>query len=283
MVRHVLVTSACVVVLLMPASATDKASGYFRMDKVTSKLTAACAFRVPHPERPSDTQTTIVFATQPIDCAAADLTFDPIGAVAAQVKAAAGAHVQLTPSDGANGTDGTWTQVEPYDSMGFGGQGELVHAVRTDSRMEGTYSSKGSQTFFDKSFQFELTWAVDVRGGALAGDALPADGGEPGKAYRAYVAAVGKNDLNAVAALLASGDDTEDFSDAPAAKAIFDMFKKFELKDARVTGGLMRGDHAALSVEGTSHDNDKMRGRVLLVRDGGAWKVGKRMLRVIFE
>jgi hypothetical protein len=253
------------------------------MDKTTSKLAAACAFRVPRPEKPSESQTTIVFATQVIDCAAADLTFDPVGAIAAQVNAAAGAYVQLTPSDGASGTDGSWTQVEPYDSMGFGGQGELIHAVRTDGRMEGTYSSKGPQTFFDKTFQFEFTWAVDVRGGALAGDLLPADGGEPGKIYRAYVAAVGKNDLNAVAALLASGDDTGDFSDASAARAIFDMFKKFELKDAGITGGLQRGDHAALDVEGTSHDNDRMRGRVLMHREGDTWKVGTRMLRIIFE
>jgi hypothetical protein len=261
----------------------DTGSGYFRMDKVTSKMTSACAFKVPHPEKADEVTTTILFATGPIDCAAADLTFDPIGAVAAQVEAARGAYVSLTPSEGASGTDGSWTQTEPYDSMGFGGQGELTHKVRSDTRLEGAYSSKGSQSFFDKSFQFEFTWAVDVRSGALTGDPLPADGGEPGKAYRAYVAAVGKNDLKAVASLLAAGDDTLEFSDAGGAKAVFDMFKKFELKDARITGGLVRGDRAALRVEGTSHDNDKMRGRVLLVRDGGAWKVGKRMLRVIFE
>lgn len=268
---------------LVPLQAADSGSGYFRMDKVTSKLTSACAFRVPHPEKAGEVRTTLVFASGPIDCAAADLTFDPVGAIASQAEAAKGAYVTLTAGDDTNDADGNWTQTEPYDSMGFGGQGELTHKVRTDARLEGTYSSKGSQSFFDKSFQFELTWAVDVRSGALTGDPLPPDGGEPGKAYRAYVAAVGKNDLKALAALLAAGDDTDDFSDAAGAKAVFEMFKKFELKDARITGGLVRGDRAALNVEGTSHDNDKMRGRVLLVRDGGAWKVGKRLLRVVFD
>lgn len=273
---------ACALGLMATVHAADTASGYFRMATVTSTMTAACAFRVPDPATPGQTKTTLVFASREIDCAAADATFDPIGAVAAQVTRAGGAYVELTPADAANGTDGGWTQAEPYDSMGFGGQGELLHTVRTPTRMEGSYSSKGPHTFFDKSFQFEFTWAVDVRSGALSGDPLPTDGGAPGAAYRAYVTAVAKNDLKALATMMAAGGD-DDFSDSASARAIFAMFKKIELKDARIAGGLVRGDHAALDVSGTSHDNDTMRGRVLLVREGGAWKIGKRMLRVVFE
>lgn len=246
-------------------------------------MTAACGFRVPDPETPGRVSAVVVLASVPIDCAAADLSVDPVGIVTAVVTAARGAYVELSVGETANDTGGSWTQVSPADSMSFGGQGEVPHKVRTDDRLEGTYSSKGPQSFFAKSFQFELTWAVDLPG-ALTGDPLPADGGAPGAAYHAFVAAAGKNDIKGTIATLARGQQAEEgLSDSAAARAVFDMFRLFALKEARMTGGLTRGDHAVLDVDGTSHDDDRMRGRVLLVQEGGAWKVGKRMLRTVFE
>ena len=59
-------------------------SGTFRFDKVTTKFSSACAFRVPDPLVAGKTQTTIVLAEQPIDCAAADAGFDPVAAARAQ-------------------------------------------------------------------------------------------------------------------------------------------------------------------------------------------------------
>jgi hypothetical protein len=284
MPRPALVIVASVTVSAVMLRAADTGSGYFRMHETTSTMTTACGFRVPDPETPGQARSVVVFATVPVDCAAADLSFDPVGTVTAAVTAARGAYVELSVGPEANDMGGSWTQVSPSDSMSFGGQGEVTHQVRTDDRLEGTYSSKGPQSFFDKSFQFELTWAVDLRSGALTGEPLPADGGDPGKAYRSFVTAVAKNDVKGTVATLARvQQDDEGLSDSAGAKAVFDMFRQFELKDARIVGGLTRGDRAVLDVEGTSHSNDKMRGRVLLVREGGAWKVGKRLLRIVFE
>lgn len=53
------------------------------------------------------------------------------------------------------------------------------------------------------------------------------------------------------------------------------LMRSFELKAATITGGLQRGDDAALFVAGTDFDGAAKKGRVIMRREGGSWRVLK--------
>lgn len=262
--------------------AAGKASGYFRLDKTRSTFTNACAFKLPDPSGTSST-TYVVLSDVPLDCEAADKTFDPVEAVKAAAEAKKPAMVTISfPSGGAveRIDSGSWTSTEPSDGFSFGGQGTVTITSNTDTLAKGRYALAKPEPFFDKTFQFDFTWDAPVLSGAMIGTPVPKDGGEIGAGYRRYLAAIAKGDLTAIRATV-TGERAESMPTAKGKEAqqLVKLMQSMELKTATITGGVQRGDDAALLVKGTDGDKLPMEGRVIMRRDAGTWKVLRVMVK----
>lgn len=162
--------------------------------------------------------------------------------------------------------------------MDFSGNGTFTLAVNTAARVEGRYTLAKPATFFDKTYQFDLTFAADVLSGAVTGTPLPAHGGEPAAAVRKYFAAVAKSDIPAMRALSTATHAEE----LPESRDAMELYMKGQVKSPVMSGGLLHGDEAAVSVSGTTYDNEQVRGRIVLRKEAGAWKVANLLLRMAF-
>lgn len=263
------------------AEGANSGSGTFRMDKIKSTFASACGFRVANPETPGAAKSVVVLASVKLDCAALDTGFDPLSAADDAVKAANGAIVRLTLSPGGESMEGSWNSYEPFDTFGFGGQGEVKLVKNSATRVEGSYRTLKPEDFFDKTFEFDLKFAVDLLAGAITGTPIAAGGGEPGKVYQAYLKAIARKDKKALRPLLTAAAAKELLEDG--GDFVLDLRQGMELKTAKVTGGLQKAGKVALDVEGVDEDGGKKRGQVYLVQEGGAWKFAGESLRMVFD
>ncbi len=274
-------TLAFALALAPAVEAANTGSGTFRMDKIKSTFSSACGFRVANPETPGAAKSVVVLSSVKLDCAALDTGFDPLTAADNAVKAASGAIVRLGLSPGGESIDGSWNSYEPFDTFGFGGQGEVKLTKNSATRVEGTYRTTKPEDFFDKTFEFDLKFGVDLLAGAITGTPIAAGGGEPGKVYQAYLKAIAKKDQKALRPLLTAAEAESLLG--PGGEFVIDLKSEMALKSAKVTGGLQKGDRVALDIEGVDKDGAKFRGQVFLVQEGGAWKYANESLRMVFD
>jgi hypothetical protein len=121
---------------------------------------------------------------------------------------------------------------------------------------------------------------------------LPADGGEPGKAYKACIDAVAKPDKAAIVALCFAKDDPwikktnlGYFTNETFQAEVRISWPALRLVDLKMTGGQMTADDAEISVQGTAIlqrveptddivevDRYPVKGTVKLQRKDGVWR-----------
>jgi hypothetical protein len=102
---------------------------------------------------------------------------------------------------------------------------------------------------------------------------LPADGGAPGKAYAAYLAALAKGDLPALRRILGEGARWQlPEDDEQSAKQGLKDLRDGKPVSVKILSATQRGDSAVLKVEGVDRDDIKRAGRVLMVKDGDTWR-----------
>jgi hypothetical protein len=129
------------------------------------------------------------------------------------------------------------------------------------------------QKFFKDTFQYDFTFSAPLSDpNAPLGQALPADGGEPGKAYRAWVAAIHSGDPARLKPLVPA--DMAAQLDQPDAKKDLEMMASLTPTDVRILGGSSDGTTAILKVEGLV-DGKKVKGEVTLQKTGGFWLATK--------
>src|SRR5262245_48451823 len=125
------------------------------------------------------------------------------------------------------------------------------------------------------SYSVDLTFSAIVAKPA-AGTALPAGGGEPGKALTAFLAAREKKDWPTFKAALAPSaaqrfvksynDDTENLTD------MLDTLNFWiPARDVKITGGLLMGDAATIDVEGAMASGVKALSLVRLIKAASGW------------
>lgn len=263
------------------ATAAPTNGGSFRMDKNKTNFSAGCGFRVPAPEDGvGKVKRVVVLASLKMDCAAADQGFDPVAALETTLRDASADYAVLNIGADGDRIDGNWTSADPSDGFSFGGQGKVEMVKNDDRRVEGRYRTEKPDSFFDKTYEFDFRFAVDLLGGSLEGTALPAGGGDPGKAYLAYVKALQKPDIKALKSLTTA--DNQGSFDLWEDKDFLKLARSMELKEAKVTSGLQKGSIAALEVTGKNFDGDAMGGRIYLRQEGGAWKVSGKAQRMLF-
>lgn len=268
-----------------PKGAAVPQGPHFRLDKITSTFTHACGFRVASPDKSEATRRMVVLSSVPLDCAAADKDFDPVAAAEAAVEAQKGAYATLHLQADGQRAEGSWRSFEPSDGFSFGGQGKLTFSRNDDQRVEGRYYTEKPESFFDKTYEFDLPFAVDLLAGSLSGTPLPKGGGEPGKVYQTYMKAVAKKDPAALQKVVtkAKADEIAEQVKDDVWKVLFDSLRSLEFETATISGGLIQGDRSALDIEGKSYGGDKFRGRVFLVKENGAWKVSGRDTEIAFD
>jgi hypothetical protein len=168
---------------------------------------------------------------------------------------------------------------ESGDGCGFCYDSKVKSTVRAaEGRLSGSVAYDGDGYHFDVAFDVPLpakTW----------GDALPKDGGAPGKVYLAYAAALEKEDQKTVYALLDA--DMKARWDKYEKDGELDSYVEFlwhdvhtAMKTIRLTGGFTRGDRAVVLLDGSSAVIDHLDGEALLRQEGGRWLVHTEMVDV---
>src|SRR5687768_1709383 len=142
-----------------------------------------------------------------------------------------------------------------------------------------------------------LTWTLFAPPASL-GAALPADGGEPGKAYRACLDAIAKKDKAGIIALcFPKGDpwlektNLDYFTPETFAVEVRQLRPEFRLADIVISGGQVNGDKADLRVAGQmtvprleptgeiiEATRYPVKGTVSLVRSASGWRLSDSKL-----
>ncbi|MDX1384339.1 MAG: hypothetical protein R3190_11880, partial [Thermoanaerobaculia bacterium] len=171
-------------------------------------------------------------------------------------------HNLMLSADGANLSGGTSPNLA-LDEVG-------------PDRFSGRIWLDETQEFFDDTYHYDLRFAADLSDpNAPIGPPLPAGGGEPGKAYTAWVAAVHSGELDRIRALMPADmqemleEEIEGRSDEEVAEML-EMLTLFTPADAKVVGGSSDGDTAILDVTGTM-EGEAVKGEVTMNRVNGTW------------
>jgi hypothetical protein len=167
----------------------------------------------------------------------------------------------------------------PGDGCGFCFDSTVKSTVRpVDGRLKGEISYESD----DRRFRFQLDVPIPPK---QWGDALPKDGGDPGKAYLAYHRALEQRDKKALWALFDADERArwEKYAKEDKIDEWLDFRWKeehSELTSIRITGGFVNGERAVVLFDGKNGYIDAMHGEAQLRRENGAWRVGGDMVSV---
>jgi hypothetical protein len=178
--------------------------------------------------------------------------------------------------------DGAYRGLSYYFAKGNGcgycGGGVTSTVKLANGRLAGSLKSKDESRMFDVVFNLPVT--ADDHGAPL-----PADGGAPGKAYLGYHEALVKRDLKALRPFL-SNENRETLAEAEkkgkAAAEMNYLAKEHPEKSVQITKGFSKGNHAVLLIAGESSVL-KLTGEVVLVNEGGSWRVDDELTDVVLQ
>jgi hypothetical protein len=119
-----------------------------------------------------------------------------------------------------------------------------------------------------------FVWADTQTQTAPKGKPLPADGGEPGKAYMDYCKAIQAGDKAALKKLVSAERAKE--MESPEFEKMFPLIQSMMAKDIKVTGGTIQNNNATLTAEGKSAMGGEVsKGTIDMVLEGKQWKVAQ--------
>ena len=264
---------------LVPGLALAGGSGTLYQEGKQIALPSAYAYRGPDPFDKAKTITTVVFADKPIDAAAANAAADRGEAVSDQMRQKDATRVELNLED-----DGSVQNVNinaPGSSGSQSGSGwYTLKLVKNDAkRVEGTFRSNDEADKKEGRF-FDLKFALDIAGPPDLGAALPADGGDPGKAYRAYLAALKKGDIDALAKTMTNERSAELIAHRNDAdfKMMFAFIQSSALQNPKFVKGNSKGDSATLELSGKDGDGNNATSIATMQKEGGTWRLAKESM-----
>lgn len=144
-------------------------------------------------------------------------------------------------------------------------------------RVEGTFETKKAVDFMGHQYEIKVTFQAPVLQAkqpeplpdAKTGTALPSGGGEPGKAYLAYVKTIHTKDLKGFRKSLSP--DKANLSDDELKEGL-EFLGQMTPKDLKITRGFMAGDRAVLYVFGTI-EKEKEYGTIEMKKTGAEWQM----------
>lgn len=123
---------------------------------------------------------------------------------------------------------------------------------------------------FDDTFQYDLTFSAPISNpDAPIGDPLPADGGEPGKAYLGWVGAIHGGNVDKLKAMVPA-EMAAELDGGEDAKEMLELMQLMTPTDIKILGGSSDGETAILQVEGMM-DGEKQSGEVTVQKMGDFW------------
>ena len=125
------------------------------------------------------------------------------------------------------------------------------------------------QKLFDDTYQYDLTFSAPLSDpNAPIGDPLPADGGAPGKAYLAWVAAIHSGEVDQLKKLVPAEMAAQLEGDEAAEQ--LELMRAMTPTDIKILGGESDGRTAILRVEGMM-DGEAVKGEITLEKMGEHW------------
>lgn len=254
------------------------ASGVYKVNGKETKLTHAYASAKENPFDKSKTDAVILLSDR-------DLAPGVAGDVFALMKlASAGSlraiEVRIDPENDVISGQLYHDAFEKFGgSFSATGMHEFTREEGKAGTIGGAISSGGDSEFSDVTWGYSASFRCPIpekekpgAAPALAGKPLPANGGDPGKAYLAFQKALTAGDVKKLKEL-ASKERAEQMNDPDFAEML-PMIREMQAKDIKITGGSVDGSTATLLVTGTS-DGSQATGTVHLVLEGKQWKVEK--------
>lgn len=267
--------------LIGPGHAADTGRGHFRMADGGLKVDHVIAVRREEHLDPAFDDIFVYLSDHPLDAAKVAAAFDPDDAASEQLGERSGGTIRLclTPDGGECGL--YYRRRDPDDSFNTSGYGELTFDTRTDARIAGRWVLTEPEDFFGKTYDYDLRFDATIA--QPPGTPLPAGGGDAGTAYRAYAAAVAKGDIVALRAFIGEEAGWRLPNDAERIKETLKDLRDEQPQQPQILRGRLNGSEAILWVEGVDRDDIKRRGRVRMLREGDAWRVGERDLESVEE
>jgi len=260
---------------LAAADEPKQASGTFEGTKLRFKVNGAYAYWTRSGDEPL---IEVAISNAGFKKAFFDTFYDPRPAIDALFvdDETAVAYFQFEP----NGTyHGLSYNLTSGDGCGFCSDPDVKSTVKiAGQRASGKLSFKSANRAFD--IQIDVPVAPKEWGKPIAGD-----GGDAGKVFRAYNAAMASGDRKAIFKLLDNynreawtkrekAGKLESYLDYRADRV------HWRLKDARIAGGYTRENQTVLLVKGSSELIDHIRGQVTLTRESDGWKISDEVYEV---
>ena len=195
----------CVALLCaaLSAGATDRGSGHFRKGEVRLEAKHVIAVTVDEEGDAASAQTYVYLSSVPMDAGKVASAFQPSSAAEEQLRDASAGYVRICINAEGGECGLYFSHNNPNASFNSSGYGVFKLDAAPAGRIAGRWVLAEPDDFFGETYDFDLNFDVAIT--PPPGKPLPADGGEPGKAYRAWTTAIAKGDLPALRALV--GDD----------------------------------------------------------------------------
>jgi hypothetical protein len=154
----------------------------------------------------------------------------------------------------------------------------------SNKHVAGKFFTNGEEEFMGgkQKYSYDVTFAAPVQAivvasevtvDASSGTKLPADGGDPGKAYMAFDKAARNGNLNEMKKAASSTHPMPEMS-AEEQKQMIEMMKLMRPAKLKINGGFMSGDHATLMVDAQDPDSKaKMTGTIEMAKEASGWKL----------
>jgi hypothetical protein len=247
--------------------------GTFTANGKTVKLNYAYASTR---KNPFDKKKTDVFVLVTDKEVPAGAQFDDFEIMSLVDKGLSGFTVQIDPDKSVDSGLLFSPSFKKMHSFSSVGKQKVDVTAMTKDRIAGTISMPAGD-FFDETYQFTATIDVPIlakpaeKAVVLKGTPLPADGGEPGKAWQAYRKAIQAGDIGAIRKSVTKemAEQTKD----PDFKKMLGVIQAMQPKKVKIKSGSVDGDTATLLVDNLDEKNSH--GTVTMQRESGQWKLMK--------
>jgi hypothetical protein len=257
------------IALLALCSPLMAANGNFHFGKVKFEPVDTFAYQIDTKD-PAKPMTVVVLTSFKIDKPAAIEAIDPAGNIIGQTGEKGSAVIVRLVAPDKCGLSGYLAPTAKQIDLGESFTAKTT--VSNATRISGECATTKPEKMFDDAYDFRLPYDVPITA-ITKPTPVPADGGDPGKAYVALVKAIQSSDWN-VAHLHLSKEQMPD--PKPKADDLKNYFEGLALnypKTAKVTAGLMKGNFANIEIHGTDHDGKKIKGYVAMKKVSGQWAV----------
>lgn len=237
----------------------------------------AAAFETPDQRDARKMAVEVVLSEAPIDVAAAAAELDPHTNVINQSALRDHNYVLLwVRPDNDVSMNATYSETMTQFVEMTGGRMKAEMTANTPDKVAGhVYSPKPLKSMDGSPYTIDLTFSTEVTR-PPAGTKLPADGGEPGKAFKALQTAMaGKSwegiSKNVTAKHLESFNESDRTPKENLDDALQTLGFWLPKKPGKITGGELHGDSAVLQVEGELFEGQNALFLVRMVKEGPRW------------